>query len=1012
MSDIAQIGFSADTSALKDAEASLNALAPAAQKADKAGSSLSNTLAKMDGVADKLMSAAQGLVSAVGRMNVILGQTTASATAAAAAQGSLATSNTQAAAAFRNTSAAATGTVGALKSIGTEATLAASKLKAMNAVTSNSNFTFAADRGSDIAAYGKQLDDLRAKFNPLYAVIRQYKSNIDEIRQANQVGAISTDEMSAAITRQRQAALTAIGSLKGIKSGVGEFGKGAGEATKAMALTGNEALWLSHHILETGTSFALGFSPMMIAMQQIPKITEILGQASQRGVGFGDAIKGLLVQLHLLNTVQIKPPIPAVTGKVSSVGASIPSLAANGAGDAEAAAAGVVDGNEAITASAGAAAVAEGVALAPLAIVIAAIAAGLALIGVGFGLATRQIRENTGDITKSMTLSKSQADELKDHLDRLQDNKIKIEVTGGDVFKAFFVTVGQDIEELTGNFSFIGKVWNATLDLMTSASIGSVKFILGAFLGAKDDIVAAWKDFPAVIADAFVVASNRAISIVQAMIDKTTAAINFVGKYAGMAPLKGIDLGQMANPNAGAGVKAAADDAAALKKGMDDAGVAVDNFGKKWQKNAVIIGQRRIIRQVGPAGAAASKTPDPWGDLVTGAKNDIASQTANGQAVGQTALATATLEEKTKLLNDAATKNLTLTKQQIATINALSAAYGQAKVAADNASYMKSQNDAFTKQMSDLKLQQSELGMSADATLKLNNEQTALNDATANGRDVGAANLGILKNQADAQTALQISIAQTKDALDFASDAAKGFLTDLQSSLEQGQNIFQAFGDAVENVLNKVLNKLEDIAIDQALGGGSTGSSGGGSSGTSSFLSSLLGVVENVAISYAGGSGAQEGNYQSSGLMNSDSSLVAHQGGSGFAKGGVFDHHGVTMFANGGAMSGGSVVNTPTVFAMGGSGKTGVMGEAGPEAAMPLVRGSDGSLGVQAHGAGGGGNVTQHNVQIDNHYAISGAISQTQISQQIKQSADQNTKDTKKAVVGWLNEYQRNGAMS
>lgn len=59
-----------------------------------------------------------------------------------------------------------------------------------------------------------------------------------------------------------------------------------------------------------------------------------------------------------------------------------------------------------------------------------------------------------------------------------------------------------------------------------------------------------------------------------------------------------------------------------------------------------------------------------------------------------------------------------------------------------------------------------------------------------------------------------------------------------------------------------------------------------------------------------------------------------------FAKGGAFSGGNVVPFAKGG------VVNSPTLFGM--SGGTGLMGEAGPEAIMPLSRGSDGSLGVRA----------------------------------------------------------------
>lgn len=65
----------------------------------------------------------------------------------------------------------------------------------------------------------------------------------------------------------------------------------------------------------------------------------------------------------------------------------------------------------------------------------------------------------------------------------------------------------------------------------------------------------------------------------------------------------------------------------------------------------------------------------------------------------------------------------------------------------------------------------------------------------------------------------------------------------------------------------------------------------------------------------------------------------------GFAKGGVFDTGNVTAFADGG------VVSRPTFFGYAG-GRLGLMGEAGPEAVMPLTRGPDGKLGVQTHGAG------------------------------------------------------------
>lgn len=71
---------------------------------------------------------------------------------------------------------------------------------------------------------------------------------------------------------------------------------------------------------------------------------------------------------------------------------------------------------------------------------------------------------------------------------------------------------------------------------------------------------------------------------------------------------------------------------------------------------------------------------------------------------------------------------------------------------------------------------------------------------------------------------------------------------------------------------------------------------------------------------------------------------------SAFAEGSAFSSGRVRAFAKGGVVSG------PTTFPM--RGATGLMGEAGPEAIMPLTRGADGSLGVKAEGGQRAANIT------------------------------------------------------
>ncbi len=96
------------------------------------------------------------------------------------------------------------------------------------------------------------------------------------------------------------------------------------------------------------------------------------------------------------------------------------------------------------------------------------------------------------------------------------------------------------------------------------------------------------------------------------------------------------------------------------------------------------------------------------------------------------------------------------------------------------------------------------------------------------------------------------------------------------------------------------------------------------------------------------------------------------QGGMPFAKGGAFTQGRVVPFASGGVVSG------PVNFPM--RGGLGLMGEAGPEAIMPLARGADGRLGVRTAGGGRPVNVTM-NIQTPD--AESFRRSQSQIAAQM-----------------------------
>ena len=122
----------------------------------------------------------------------------------------------------------------------------------------------------------------------------------------------------------------------------------------------------------------------------------------------------------------------------------------------------------------------------------------------------------------------------------------------------------------------------------------------------------------------------------------------------------------------------------------------------------------------------------------------------------------------------------------------------------------------------------------------------------------------------------------------------------------------KSFKDAMKDMARSVIKQLFEILVVQRMVGSFNSTTGKGS-----------GLVGMIMGAFQADGGAWQGGSQ------------------------------IQAYANGG------VVGGPTMFPMAG-GRTGLMGEAGPEAIMPLKRGANGKLGVQAEG-GGGTTVIQNN---------------------------------------------------
>jgi lambda family phage tail tape measure protein len=211
-------------------------------------------------------------------------------------------------------------------------------------------------------------------------------------------------------------------------------------------------------------------------------------------------------------------------------------------------------------------------------------------------------------------------------------------------------------------------------------------------------------------------------------------------------------------------------------------------------------------------------------------------------------------------------------------------------------------------------------------------------------------------------------------------DQANAINARMAAETEPGAKIRAFIGDArreladLEAVAVRVSQSIGD-AIGNSLANGITGLIEGTTSAKEVFADFLkdigqillkeatkmiavyiaIGIAKAFAGLSSGGSGSSAAKLGSNPNVAAYSALPAGANGATFA-------NGIATFANGGTFTN-SIVSSPTLFkfADGGAMRTGLMGEAGPEAIMPLKRGADGRLGV----SGGGGGPVNVTVNVD-----------------------------------------------
>ncbi|MBI1201496.1 MAG: hypothetical protein GC182_03190 [Rhodopseudomonas sp.] len=192
---------------------------------------------------------------------------------------------------------------------------------AFNASAINSNLRVtddfgAAARKTDVDAYGVALDQVRAKYDPLFAAGMRYKEALTEINAAARVGAIDERVRAEAIQRTKDSFTQQVTIIRTGAAASGSAVKNLGDGIVGSSRAARaEMINLSRQAQDVGVSLASGQSPFMVLVQQGSQIFDVFS-SSERSVGdfFKQAVSG---------AARFLTPTVLVTGAILGIGTAI-----------------------------------------------------------------------------------------------------------------------------------------------------------------------------------------------------------------------------------------------------------------------------------------------------------------------------------------------------------------------------------------------------------------------------------------------------------------------------------------------------------------------------------------------------------------------------------------------------------------------------------------------------------------------------------------------------------------
>ncbi len=824
-----------------------------------------------------------------------------------------------------------------------------------------------AGRSQDIEAYGRELDSLRAKYNPLFAANRQYYDAVRDINEAVKVGAISEKERATAMDRAKNVYLAQSKSIR-------EIGTAAGFSSFQVANLG-------YQLNDIVTGLATGQSPFMIMVQQGGQVYQILGTHPQ-GVGgaikqVGSLLSGLLTPARIAIGGILAVGTAAFTAQNSFRNSQIEiENALRGVGGM----AGVTVRDINMVADAASSLTKLSVSQARNAATIIAssgrIAAGDLTEAVGLAQNLAKIMgvdvaEASGVLAKAFKDPVRGAQELNDRLGAFDAATLRIIQNlrdQGRIQEANLVLTRAAAEATKGaadNTSGWSKAWNVVTNSISNGWNALGQFIdkMAGFEEAQTRLEQLRNSVRSLEDQNFLGFNNSSIAKAREEIAKLEEQIKRTADQAIRAKqnLESIQIRAAVDQTLPElNQRQALENRRALLENaiigdpviLERLGVSIQQVGDAFAKTARDIDtfatahQKAVNSMKIQIDAVNARSPSQLADIARRQTEEQLRGANVTQAEAQERIRLAGVlayTQAVKALNDAQRDRMISAQLSVGAAEIEIAAVGKTAREAD---LLRMNWQTYADLRREAERNNTKFDEAEYERLKKVNEEIArkreLLAQTQLRNDLSFERDQLGRSEVDATVASRLRSAglpidlksaeadlirmneQLKLSKELANDFALDFGRTFRQELASGANAWEAFQKAGLNALQHLSDKLMDMAISNLV------SKAFGGSGFNIF--SMFGGSASAGV-------ASTGFDAWSGLR--------------MERGGIFSHGNVVPFANGAAFSN-AIVTKPTLFPF--ANGTGLMGEAGPEAIVPLKRGADGKLGVQSSGSTQGGN--------------------------------------------------------